>query len=202
MQLVASSENLYQHFLLAVSQTQPSQQASLRIWRMIVGHPWYQAQLTKISRRLTRNRWRSIFPEDVQHEAILLLARSLKRNPHLGFDTNQPAEQFSHWMRRIIFRDCLQAIRSLKRGQQDVALTEEHGSECYCQTESNSILLWTLDCLDPKERFIVDRYVLGYTLKETAELLNVSISTVHRRLHSAIWSLRQELALDNVVHRF
>lgn len=201
MQLVASPENLHHHFLQAVSQTKPSQEAS-NVWRIIVGHPWYQAQLTKISRRVTRGRSRFICAEYVQQEAMLILARSLKAHPHLKFDWNESSEQFSRWMRRIIFRDCLQALRRIKRGRQDVSLTKMHVLELCHQTDVDSLLLESLDCLDSEERFIIDQYVLGHTLKETAELLDVSISTVHRRLQSAIASLRKEFALDIEIGRF
>lgn len=188
----ATSSHLSQRFRETLSEEFPSDQRGLIVWRLIVGHPWYQDQLRRVARRLTRGQSSAILSEDVEHEAILYLARSLKRSPNLRFNPHQTDEQFSRWMRRIILRDCQQALRRLRRGRDMESLTDQPSEDqASCLEELRSDLSSSLELLPSPERFIVEQYLLGQPFEETAEQLAVSITTVHRRFRRGLSLLQQ-----------
>ncbi len=177
MSLAPTSHNLYREFMQALSQ---SPNDSRTIWQTIVGHPWYQLELEKAAQHLVRCQNLQIFPEDIQHEAILFLARTLERHPDLQFDSLNPSqEHFRHLMRKIIFRDCQQALRRLRRGLREMPLTDAClATDFDSQSATPTNWDWNLKMLRPQERFVVDQYLQGRTFCETAALLEVSLPTV------------------------
>lgn len=190
----ATSQNLSHHFRTALSQPLPTGHLDRVIWRLIVGHPWYQDQLKRIAQHLARYQSGLVFSEDIEQEAILLLARSLKRSPDLKFKPCQPDEQFSRWMRRIIFRDCRQALRRLCRGQEMESLTDQPMPEDAQFLQGLRLDVRSgLELLPPKERFIIEQYLLGQSFDETASQLKVSPATVCRRYQRALYFLQQFL---------
>jgi RNA polymerase sigma factor (sigma-70 family) len=190
----ATSSHLAQRFREILSQEPLRDRCGLILWRLIVGHPWYQAQLRRIARRLTHDPSCVILSEDIEHEALLYLARTLKRSPDLRFDPNQPEEQFSHWMRRIILRDCQQALRRLLRNRDTESLTDQPAPEQTSVLDELRIDLQSgLALLPFPERFIVEQYLLGHSFDETATQLEVSLTTVRRRFRRGLSILQQVL---------
>jgi RNA polymerase sigma factor (sigma-70 family) len=194
MLVKATSQNLSLRFRNALSQPLPPEERELVMWRLIVGHPWYQVQLKHISKLVVRCQPASILSEDVQQEAVLLLARSLKRDADLQFDPKQPDKMFSRWMRKIILHDCRQAVRRLRRGLEPLPLPDDDlPDDGAALQELHLDLKCSLQILLPPERFIIDQYLLGGSLEETADQLAVSVATVRRRFQRAIAILQQYL---------
>ena len=191
MSLETTPQNLFQFFQEALSQVHSAHQLGPRMWRLIVEHPWYQAQLKRISHRVVRGSSGVVSTEDIQQEAILLLARSCQRRPDLRIRADQTPEQFSRCMRTIILHDCRQALRRLRRGPDEVPLDEIClAVETRVPIDMAIDLDERLDKLSGKQQWVVRQYLHGRSLAEISEILGVGTTTVHRTLQSAIHSLR------------
>lgn len=164
------------------------------IRRMIVEHPWYRTQLKLVVLRLARRHLGRIFSEDIEPEAILFLARSLRHSPDFQFNPFQPDEKFSPWMRKIILRDCRQVLRRLRRGREMESLTDQPYQENALSIQGFYIDLKAgLELLPRQERFVIEQYLSGQSLDESADQLNVSMATIRRRVRRALSMLQQSL---------
>ncbi|QDU73719.1 hypothetical protein Pan97_07180 [Bremerella volcania] len=87
-----------------------------KVWHLLISHPWYQITLqTQAQNVLRKQRLPINWHEDVQQDAMLLLARSLRHRADLRVDLDQVHECFAGWMARIIARDCQEAVRQMRR---------------------------------------------------------------------------------------
>lgn len=182
---------LYRIFLTTLSQ---SPTTNLPLWKQIVLDPWYRSQLKICSLRVSRHKRGVIASEDIQQEAMLLLARSLTRRPHLGFTPHQKLEFFSRWMKTIIVHDCRQAARRLRRGPETIPLDEtDEPHDFFDRLDRRIDLDSCLRTLPPEERFIVQQYRLGHSLEETADWLSISVATAHRRFQRGLALLKRQI---------
>ena len=85
-------------------------------WQLVVLDPWYQDQLARFACKLLGHQQpQRQWLEEVQQEAMTLLARKFQSAPDLHVDPQRAERQFGAWMRTIIYRTCQEALRRLRR---------------------------------------------------------------------------------------
>lgn len=130
--------------------------------------------------------------EDVLQEAFIKIYRDLK-------SFNLDRGTFRNWSTRIIINICLQQIRK-KRNNLDIAEAEK----TFTQFEINPQALQSLNLKDLTDiisklpigyRTVFNLYVIdGYTHKEIAEMLTISIGTSKSQLLRAKKYLQKNLS--------
>ena len=130
--------------------------------------------------------------EDAAQEAFLEAYRNLDK-------LREPAA-FPGWFRRIVFKQCDRITRNKSFITIPLDAAEEPAShdptqaEAMEQREMNNRILTAVDSLPDHERAATMLfYISGYSQVEVAEFLQVPVSTVKKRLHSARNRLREML---------
>ncbi|MGH7193515.1 MAG: sigma factor, partial [Candidatus Saccharimonadales bacterium] len=81
-------------------------------WRLFIEDPWYQQELHRAAGWLARRaRLPHCQAEDLSQEAMLILRSRLTRKPDLRLNRALAADHFEAWLRRVIRRHCLDALR-------------------------------------------------------------------------------------------
>jgi RNA polymerase sigma-70 factor (ECF subfamily) len=155
-----------------------------------------EADLEELFRRHWRRAYRAAFlivhdhaaAEDIAQEAFVSAIRTLDR-----FDRRR---RFAPWLARIVTNRAIDWIRSrAARRESDQELPEladpgEAGASGYSEE-----IVAALAELSPEHRAVVVlRYVLEYTPKEIAAVLDLPRGTVNSRLRRALDVLDRELA--------
>lgn len=160
----------------------------------------YDRKLFRIAQHLTHNREDA---QDVVQEAFL------KAFQHLGqFRENS---KFSTWLIRITLNQSLMELRK-RRGTREVSIDNDFQSEednlpidladwapnpeeLYRAAELREILRKTLQELGPRLRAVfVLRDIEGFSLEQTAEVLDLSVPAVKARSRRARLQLRERLS--------
>lgn len=160
----------------------------------------YERKLFRISQHLTRNREDA---QDAVQEAFL------KAFQHLG--QFREDSQFSTWLTRIALNQSLQKLRERRTIKEvssdnnfqseednlpiDVADWAPNPEELYQATELREILRSSLEDLSPGLRMVfVLRDIEGFSVQETAEMLELSVTAVKSRSLRARLQLRERLS--------
>lgn len=193
----SSWQDLRDRFLSACSERdRESPTRWLEIWYLLLAHPWYREQLASAARSVLQSsrcsfEWR----DDVEHEAIVLLARRLRRNPNLGIDPVLAKQHFAGWLRTVITRDCRDALRKLRRESSPALPLSDclSASDERVQRETRIDLAIALDQLGEQERVILVLYSKGFTLRQVAEKLDLTFWRTYSSHHRGLKRLRQLL---------
>ncbi|MDO4355325.1 MAG: RNA polymerase sigma factor [Clostridia bacterium] len=119
--------------------------------------------------------------DDALQEALLRAWRGIR-------SLKQP-EFFDTWLTRILINECRRVLR--RRGNQPQALPEALAEEE--APSSNPVLRDAILALPVPLRVpLVLHYLEGYTIKEVSQMLNLPVTTVNWRLHSARKQIRDE----------
>jgi len=134
--------------------------------------------------------------EDAAQEAFLEAYRNLGQ-------LREPAA-FPGWFRRIVFKQCDRITRTQSFGISaldaagEQASQEPNQADALEQREMDDKILRAVDSLPDHERVATALYYIsGYSQKEVADFLNVPVTTIKKRLHSARIRLR-EMLIDMV----
>ncbi len=160
----------------------------------------YDRKVFRVARHITQNHEDA---EDVVQEAFLKAFR--------GLGQFHGKSRFSTWLFRITVNESLMKLRQ-RRGIQAVSVDQNDQREpaaivareivdwrpnpeqLYSQSELKEILAKALQGLPSKYRIVFSlRDVEGLSTNETAEVLNLNVSTVKTRLLRARLSLRERL---------
>lgn len=132
------------------------------------------------------------FAEDAAQEAFLEAYRNLDK-------LREPAA-FPGWFRRIVFKQCDRITRARSFSIVPLDAAEERASEeptqadALEQREMSNRILTAVDSLPDHERAATMLYYIsGYSQTEVAEFLDVPVTTIKKRLHSARNRLREML---------
>jgi RNA polymerase sigma factor (sigma-70 family) len=99
-------------------------------------------------------------------------------------------EYFEAWLTRILVNECHRELRRKKRLAEEPLLPESAGADAY----DNLPLKEAIRRLpEPLRQVVILRYFSGYTLAETASILDVPAGTVSTRQRRALELLRLEL---------
>jgi RNA polymerase sigma factor (sigma-70 family) len=130
--------------------------------------------------------------EDATQEAFLEAYRNLDK-------LREPAA-FPGWFRRIVFKQCDRMTRNKSFAIVPIEAAEDRVSQEATQTdaiekhEMSNKILTAVDSLPDHERAATMLYYIsGYSQSEVAEFLDVPVTTIKKRLHSARNRLREML---------
>lgn len=185
-------EDLKERFLEAIEQGWHWEQ----MWNLFLKHPWYQTILLAHARRILRQQQLPIsWHEDVQQDAILLLARSLRRRADLGIDMQQVHQHFAGWMATIIARDCQEAIRQMRRHyvrEQTLPDTDPLGLGQLPLDVKIDVSVAIQKLPDP-ERTVLTLWSEGLSVADIAQRLGLSYHRTHYLWRRATRQLRAVL---------
>ena len=168
----------------------------LAVWQLFVGHPWYQHKLNRgaiqaIAESGAPIGWRG----DVEHEAALLLCRSLRNAPDLRMNQSEAEEHFPGWIAAIIRHDCLQAIRRLRVSNDRTIELQQENLLAVRQDdiEARIDLSIAIEKLDSPDKEVLMLRATGMTITEIAATVNLGYSKTYRILQRAITSVKDSL---------
>jgi RNA polymerase sigma factor (sigma-70 family) len=168
---------------------------------MFLCHPWYQRELNSAAHHtVVKTRGRRELIADVRQDALLLLARELRRHRDLGFDRSRPRDGFPGWIRTIISRHCREALRRLRRqtDRRREAGGEPHAADPTESMTSRLDLQAAIQALGPRERAVVSLSMQGRSIADIASELSEPYQTIYsvwqRALHRLECSLGEEYA--------
>ena len=188
-----SCENLRDQFLAAIQKERGSAYDWHTVWRTVVEHPWYRAELITAARIAVKRVGRpGCSRQDVEQEAMLLLAEKLQRNPGLGIDSERSRDSFGGWMGRIIQNDCRMAVRTLRRLNRGEPLSVEPPvSGNQSEREWRIDLSLEIEKLPDPSRTVLLLSMKGLSLKEIAGRLDRSYWQTWRAHQDGISRLRR-----------
>jgi len=174
---------------LGALEGKPVEGSWLDVWRLFLEHPWYQEQLDLCAQRVLRRAGCSRqLLGDVKQDAMLLLARKLRKTPDLHIDHQRAEEHFPGWMETIITRDCLEALRRIRRRQplSSEAVSDDQfaGEDADIDSQIDFSLL--LDQFPDPERTIVTLYAKGWNVTQIAAELGLDYGKARRLLRRGL----------------
>tara|TARA_B110000211_G_C14075935_1_gene552045 strand:+ start:2000 stop:2467 length:468 start_codon:yes stop_codon:yes gene_type:complete len=131
---------------------------------------------------------------DMFQEAFIKVFKNLHKFGDKG--------SFEGWVRRIMVNTSIDHIRKNKKHNQMVELDDVHGSIQVEEDESDALLenvnfqdmLLLVQKLSPAYKSVFNLYIVdGYTHKEIADLLEISVGTSKSNLAKAKMNLRKLL---------
>jgi RNA polymerase sigma factor (sigma-70 family) len=132
--------------------------------------------------------------DDVAHDAMLILVRQLQKRTDLGYDRHRPAREFANWIRTIMFRQCKEAIRSLRRRHgRDLTLELEPAGERNSMIEQQIDVRMAIDKLDEPVRTIMFLTYGGLSIREIANRLELSYDQIRYARTQAYGILKRQL---------
>lgn len=193
-------EDLKARFLEAVEQ----QWRWEKVWHLISEHGWFRAMLhTQAQKVLRQQRLPIAWQDDVQQDAVLLLARSLRRRADLGVDLNQVQGCFAGWMATIISRDCREAVRQMRRHyvrEQASPDIDPLGIQ-QLPLDAKIDVSVAIQKLDDPERTILTLWAEGFSVADVAKRLGLSYQRTHYLWRRSTRQLRAFLGNSYQVRR-
>jgi RNA polymerase sigma factor (sigma-70 family) len=189
-EVARSPDELRELFYAALDRPGDRSGRWLEIWRLVIEHPWYQAELHASARRLVqRSRAPHDCAEDIEHEAILLFAQELRNAPDLHVDRAKSTQHFSGWLATIIERDCLRAMRGTRRRQRLEKVDKVHVKSAEARPvdlDEMIDLAAAFDKLPDEHRTVLLMRLDGLRIIDIAERLNTSKSRIGRVVQEAL----------------
>jgi len=142
-------------------------------------------------------------------------ARLILRDPELARDAVQEGfikawrmlptlrdpDRFEGWLRRLVFRSCIDVLRRRGRRPMEVELTPADGpdvGDISAVIADRDVLDLALRRLSPEWRAVVVlHYYLGMPLPDVAGTLGIPIGTAKSRLHRSLAAMRATIGEDD-----
>lgn len=169
--------------------------AWLEVWQVFASNEFYRSQLSTCAEiSLLETGASHGWADDVAHEAMLLLARQLRKRSDLGYQFDRPPEQFASWFRTILFHQCHEAIRSMRRRHdRDLPLDLDPVSERSDLIEQRIDVRMAIGRLDEPHRTILFLSYGGLSLREIADRLEMTYDQVRYARAQGHAMLEQQL---------
>ncbi|KAA5535659.1 sigma-70 family RNA polymerase sigma factor [Roseiconus nitratireducens] len=150
------------------------------VWHVFIDNEFYRSQLwTCAERSLIESGAPTTWCDDVAHDAMLLLARQLQKRTDLGYDFDRPPHEFASWLRTILFRQCKEAIRSLRRRHgRDLTLEIDPVGGRTLMIEQQIDVRMAIDNLDEPVRTIMFLSYGGLSIREIADRIELTYDQV------------------------
>jgi RNA polymerase sigma factor (sigma-70 family) len=150
------------------------------IWHTFASNEFYRSQLWNCAERSLLETGAPVgWCDDVAHDAMLLLARQLQKRSDLGYDFKRPPHEFASWLRTILFRQCKEAIRSLRRRHgRDLTLELDPAGERTLMIEQQIDVRLAIDKLDEPVRTIMFLTYGGLSIREIADRIELTYDQV------------------------
>jgi RNA polymerase sigma factor (sigma-70 family) len=130
--------------------------------------------------------------EDATQEALIILYRKI--------GTLRASAALASWMFRIVRNECLRRIAGARRRRlerlepgADDASGPSAEEEVFARLEAERVAAAIAALPDDQRRVVIVRDVYGYSGKQVADSLGLSVAAMKSRLHRARASLRAEL---------
>lgn len=163
-----------------------------QIWALFYESPWFLRRLDFSARKLIHKLHAPVqWKDDVKQEALLVFARSIQRNPTLGFDLNRGS--FGGFLSTIIYRCCQKGLRQFNHHHSQ-QIDEEHTHPFEDTTKEIDELLDLQNCLSqlPEPyKMTVAMICEGKSISQIAQRTKRSVRTVYRWIDKATELLRQ-----------
>ena len=167
----------------------------LAIWRVLLEDAWFRAEIgthafTIILSKQLPGHWL----EDVEHDAMLILARELRKAADLYVDPKR-LDEFGAWLGTIIDNACLEAVRTPRRRRSKRRKLQQAEEVI----DPNSLEHHYVDLpaaiakLNEPTRSIMGLYKEGFRLVKIAEMLALPYETVRREKRKGVRQLREDL---------
>jgi RNA polymerase sigma factor (sigma-70 family) len=156
------------------------------IWRMIIGHAWFQKILRECAGyEIISSRLPPDLADDLAQEVVLLFAGKLARQPDLGMDTQLARQKFPAFLGTIVRNDCRHVARRLRRQflRSPTCAWPQRFEDCAGAKISRVELSLEIEELQDPQRTILLLHVKGMTLREIAQEIPMNYSKVCREFH-------------------
>ena len=154
----------------------------------------------KLSSAAAKTARRSRLPhqakEDIQQEALYLLANALKENPSLGYDRGRG--DFSRFLGTVIFNSCKQSYRGLYQRERFDRLTDFNFNGAYDTRQLDDErmdLAVALASIDEPQVTVLELFADGFSVREISEQMKYSRRSTYRLLNSGLDELREFFCL-------
>lgn len=169
------------------------------LWRLFLEDPSYQHQLHASAQSLLRrHRSRTCLLADIKQEAVLLLARKLRRAPDC-FRTVGSKACFAPSICRTISQHCLEAFRQSRRHRGNDDIPEEVSDEVdYLQPhiDRRIDISQALDQLEDPARTILMLFSHGLDLRQISQQLKLGYWTTRRHWQHGLAEMARLLGAD------
>ena len=169
--------------------------AWLEVWRLLINDDWYRAQLRRCAEQVVRSGGApQAWVDDVEQDAVLLLARQLQRTVDLSYDLDRSPDQFGGWIRTIMFRQCREAMRGMRRrhgGHQ--TLQDDQNGATELSMDAQIDLRLAIDGLQDQERAILHLDSSGLSIAQIASRLGLTYWQVQYGRRKGLEHLRTTL---------
>jgi RNA polymerase sigma factor (sigma-70 family) len=170
------------------------------VWRLFIEHPWYQAELHRAAVRTLRHaRLHHQWIDDVTQQAMILLARDLRRSADLHLDRAAAEEHFAGWLGTIIRRHCQQAARSMRRAPRRAGFQLPAVLAAASRQFPTDLILdlaLAIRKLPAESRRALVLRLGGYRISEISHRLHTSQAAVQRALARGLFKLRATDSLE------
>lgn len=188
--------NLAGRFAALVAGPPESWPPWLEIWNTLAEDEWLRKELRQQALAALR---RFELPRDlrgdVEHDALLVLARRLRRSPDLRADRTRIEEGFGAWMGTILRHACRKVARLEARRQRQQSELRLYTllADPHDVLESRMDLSVAMRRIDEPTRSVLSFYQQQYSLREIAESLSMPYARVQRELRKGLRQLRRML---------
>lgn len=163
------------------------------IWRQMLADPWFCAEVRIQAMRLVgRRHLDEGWCDDITQEVVVQLQRKLSRRCDLGADAAQIRGHFAGWLGTIIKNACIDSLKRQTPHAQ-FAGTINPAVDKTWQNDLRLDLLEVALTLDDRQKMVVLLNLKGYTIKATAEALDLTPWKVHDALAKAKRQLAKAL---------
>ena len=168
------------------------------VWQLLIGAPCFQYELQERASGFVRGlRLPPDWVGDVVQDVILILARQLRASGDLHVDRQRLPDGFATWMRSIIRRTCLEALRTPRRQRQRVVRLPEEDAflerDSIAMRDERLDLRLAVEELAEPRRTMLLLYDKKVPLAEIATCLGLSTAAVNREVKQGIVDLKEML---------
>jgi RNA polymerase sigma factor (sigma-70 family) len=162
------------------------------IWNAFVENPWYRGRVAFLTRSiLVKGNAPLSWSDDIQQDAILLLARDLRERRDLGLNRARPEAEFEGWINTIISHHIRQALRRMRRTTKGVGLVESmEPVQTHVDMEARFDLEQAVEQLADPDKTIIRLFSHGYSIVEIAHSLHLTYRQTRYRIGRSLNHLK------------
>lgn len=151
-----------------------------KVWHLFVNNDLYCRQLSKCAKISLKETAAPLdWADDVASEAMLLMVRNLRKRRDLGYQLDRPPEQFARWLRTILFRQCREAIRTLRRRHgRDLPLNHDPVGQSAVAIEEELDVRAAIKKLEEPYRTVVSMKHNGLSLRQITDRVEMTYDKV------------------------
>jgi RNA polymerase sigma factor (sigma-70 family) len=165
------------------------------VWKQVLGDPWFCAEVRLQAVRVVGGNVNDPLCDDISQDVVVKLKVKLSKHVDLGVDAGQLSGHLPGWMGEIIHCACVDTLRRERRHPHDV-LTEASAVENPAALEELRLdVAEAIAQLEPREQQVAQFKLGKFTVRETAQALDLSEKQVETSRRKAAKLLRRILAV-------